>query len=135
MKVGDYVRTKKGSIAKVLGIDYDIEGNGEELSNIETIFFDNVIDDIDKDIHSGVFQDCLKEYKSSPNIIDLIEVGDYVNGKKVSYVAIDYIFDYSEEIKIVCFDIDKKDYIYSKVDIKSIVTKEQFESMEYKIGE
>lgn len=135
MEVGDYVRTKKGSIAKVLGIDYYIEGNGEELSNIDSIFFDNVIDDIDKDIHSGVFQDCLKEYKSSPNIIDLIEVGDYVNGYLVK--DIDYAFDdvimNNKNARIVPYiDCNKDKYID---DIKSIVTHEQFSQMEYRIGE
>ena len=135
MKVGDYVRTKKGSIAKVLGIDYYIEGNGEELSNIESIFFDNVIDDIDKDIHSGVFQDCLKEYKSSPNIIDLIEAGDVLSYKDGSICRIMEITD-----KGYCLlkDYGGEQYYESKEwlkDIKSIVTSEQFSQMEYRIGE
>ena len=121
MKVGDYVRTKDGIIDKVI-----IEYNGHcanPYCNRKHVSCERNYYDEDKII------------KSSPNIIDLIEVGDYVNEKKVLDVAIDYIFDYSEEIKIVYFDIDKKDYIYSKVDIKSIVTKEQFESMEYKVVE
>ena len=140
MKVGEYVRTKKGSIGKVLGIDYYIEGNGEELSNIESIFFDNVIDDIDKDIHSGVFQDCLKEYKSSPNIIDLIEIGDYINGMKITNKFID------EETGNIELEFNNgSSYLYpkswnyearsEKYKIKSIVTKERFSQMEYRIGE
>ena len=77
---------------------------------------------------------CVKSnvIKASYNIIDLIEVGDYVNGKLVSKISTDYIFDYSEEIKIIYFS--EKDYIYSTKDIKSIVTKEQFESISYKVG-
>ena len=114
MKVGDYVRTK----------DYL---DNQLISKIKEIYDDDCVE-TDKG-----YWDNEHIIKSSPNIIDLIEVGDYVNGKKVLDVAIDYIFDYSEEIKIVYFDIDKKDYIYSKVDIKSILTKEQFESMEYKV--
>ena len=119
MKVGDYVRTNYG-ISKILKL--------EDINTPDNIYITKIIK-----IGSGRFITDSEIIKSSPNIIDLIEVGDYVNGKKVLDVAIDYIFDYSEEIRIVYFDIDKKDYIYSKVDIKSIVTKEQFESMEYKV--
>ena len=62
--------------------------------------------------------------KASNNIIDLIEVGDYVNGEKVllkneGYIKVgtgrDYIVVNNEKF------------------IKSIVTKEQFESMSYKV--
>ena len=124
MKVGDYVRFKTLSreikIGKVIEI---IEPDKESMKKYCVYDLDNNEATVDDYV-----------IKSSPKIIDLIEVGDYVNGKKVLDVAIDYIFDYSEEIKIVYFDIDKKDYIYSKVDIKSILTKEQFESMEYKVG-
>lgn len=69
--------------------------------------------------------------KVSKNIIDILEVGDYVNGKQVTKINLDYIFDYSEEIKMIYFS--DNDYIYSTADIKSIVTKEQFESMSYKV--
>ena len=129
MKVGDYVRTEDGHIDKIVKIS-------DEMKSGRTI----KVQIGEKDIIGG-YEDFVDWFspshfiKSSPDIIDLIEVGDYVNGKKVLNVAIDYIFDYSEEIKIVYFDKDKKDYIYSKVDIKSIVTKEQFSQMEYKIGE
>ena len=122
IKVGDYIRTKEFGIRKITFIDEIALECGEY--SFET----------DKSIPE--FCDFSGEDiigKPSPNITDLIEVGDYVNGKKVLNVAIDYIFDYSEEIKIVYFDKDKKDYIYSKEDIKTIVTKEQFKSMEYEV--
>lgn len=67
--------------------------------------------------------------KHSFNIIDLIQVGDYVNGKLV-----EDIFDktnYADKsIKLK----GSEDYWYNE-HIKSIVTREQFESMEYKIKE
>ena len=63
-------------------------------------------------------------YKFYANLIDLIEVGDYVNGKEVTYV-------YPNLIKVDSTDIWE---IHSR-DIKSIVTKEQFESMEYRLGD
>ena len=67
--------------------------------------------------------------KASHNIIDLIEAGDYVNGLVITRI---------------CEDTEtKKKYInlygsiseWEEEDIKSIITKEQFESMSYKIGD
>ncbi len=64
--------------------------------------------------------------KSSPNIIDLIEVGDYVNGWRVMKKTDDYFFigDESEGTWHLLFD-----------EIKTIVTHEQFSQMEYKVGD
>ena len=69
---------------------------------------------------------------ASSNIIDLIEVGDYVNGYKV--------IDIVKGFKIIIdkLELDTTTGLYHNIgikDIKSIVTKEQFESMEYKIKE
>lgn len=61
--------------------------------------------------------------KYSKNIIDLIELGDFVNGKEV--IEID---DFKEFI-----GTDKS--ILREKDIKTIVTKEQFSNMEYRMGE
>ena len=63
--------------------------------------------------------------KCSPNIIDLIEVGDYVNGLKVDKKYKDRVVINTRDEIIVWFEYQ----------IKTIVTKEQFESMEYKVGE
>ena len=65
--------------------------------------------------------------KSSPNIIDLIEVGDYVNGHKV--VLVDDCKGYMREI----YCEDDEDFGIWEEMITSVVTKEQFEAMEYKI--
>ena len=129
IKVNDYVRTKDGLIFKIIGgnennwnldIDYSIleyyEENWLELFkyNDNCSFFtnENVI-------------------KSSPRIIELIEVGDYVNGKRVNFV---YKPDGKQVFRIE-FDVDglKGHMICETKHIKSIVTKEQFEQMEYKI--
>lgn len=53
-------------------------------------------------------------YKFYDNPIDLIEVGDYVNGEYVDLFSLDYYKNYSERIK-------------------SIVTKEQFNSVKYEV--
>ena len=60
--------------------------------------------------------------KHSKNIIDLIEVGDYVNGEKV--LSVDW-----ESVGIKGFDFINPD------DIKTIITKEQIETMKYKVGD
>lgn len=80
---------------------------------------------------------------ASFNIIDLIEVGDYVNGYKVDYTNLKcetpflrsnqpYRVDntlYSELIK-KGKDYNQPLHFYND-DIKSILTKEQFNSMKY----
>ena len=46
---------------------------------------------------------------SSYNIIDLIEVGDYVNGYKVSDIRKDIMYCCEDEFEDYCIKIDKKD--------------------------
>lgn len=119
MKVGDYVRTKKG-IAKII-----------DRINDPTNYYDKFwvcdrhleLNDDTEYIHE---QDIIGEPKG--RIIDLIEVGDYVNGTIVTKVVLDEI-----ECKYI-----ELDYTYNKIgirekDIKSIVTKEQFKSIEYEV--
>lgn len=62
---------------------------------------------------------------ASYDMIDLIEVGDYVNGEKVCAIG-----ENSGDIYIR----DMQEFIFAN-DIKSIVTHEQFSQMEYRIGE
>lgn len=92
--------------------------------------------EIDKKVLDLDNKDCTTEKyiigEPSHNIIDLIEVGDYVNGYKV--VEIDEYGPISSPkqkyLKVDCSKLFNALYIEN---IKSIVTKEQFESMEYKI--
>ena len=72
--------------------------------------------------------------KASHNIIDLIEVGDYVNGYKVCDVD-----EFSERVNYI-YIVDKFDryedentiILYEK-NIKDVLTKEQYETMSYKV--
>ena len=68
--------------------------------------------------------------KASHNIIDLIEVGDYVNGYPVYE-----IIDYPDNTRAIVIADDNKSIIWEESSqyIKSIVTKEQFESMSYEV--
>ena len=76
--------------------------------------------------------------KSSENIIDLLGVGDYVNGMRIVakdsdnrlYVAEDLGQPYDREFYNDCF---KRTILDERFKIKTIVTKEQFESMAYNV--
>ena len=109
IKVGDYIRTIEpyGEIYKVIGREQ------EDILLIDSLGNNRV--------ETGYVS------KHSPNIIDLIEVGDYVNGYEVLIIrnGIPYI-EYSNE-----FD-DYTGYITNDT-IKSIVTHEQFNSIKYEV--
>ena len=114
MKVGDYVRTEDGFIGKITTIE-----NNERVHLFEKSIYTDNYEYLDLVLEESIA-------KSSPNIIDLIEVGDYVNGRIVD----DYI--YLDKLGLIGLtELEKEDEKF----IKSIVTKQQFESMEYKVGE
>lgn len=123
LKVGMYVMTNdRMKIGKIKG--FCTCAMCEERGFYEPIIDgDIIITDYDK---SQGFHG----YKFYDNLIDLIEVGDYVNGYRV-YSGGENHFDY-----ILTWD-EERDY-YMKielpsVDIKSIVTKEQFDSVKYEV--
>lgn len=67
--------------------------------------------------------------KASRSIIDLIEVGDYVNGL--------YVYSVVEENKKTSRPraiFTEEGSVLGNDEIESIVTKEQFASMSYKVG-
>ncbi len=72
---------------------------------------------VDKDIHNVFWVSKKNVLKASFNLIDLIEIGDYVNGKQVIQKYKDWL------------DLD--DDTADLKDIKNIVTKEQFEACKY----
>lgn len=104
IEIGEYVRTSNGIIFEVVKIKHN---------KVYKTY-----------INKDSFSYCLKEdiEKHSKNIIDLIEVGDYVNKECVTKITKNYI------------TIGRITYgIRELKGIKSIVTHEQFESIEYKI--
>lgn len=114
LSVGMYVRTELYSISKIIYIEdtnwLEIDKNKGCLIHDETVL------------------------KASHNIIDLIEVGDYVNGHKVLEVYEDRI-KFGEDDLVLARRSNYDNYYLYFEDIKSIVTKEQYESMSYKVGE
>lgn len=126
MKIGDYVRIHYG-IAKIKNIFCE---TGYVF--IET---DNEIGDCSM-INKGILKKGIivmendyanfRENNVKERPIDLIEIGDYVNGKYVSCITNNNYIEIGHGEELVGLHNE---------DIKSIVTKEQFESMEYRIGE
>ena len=124
LEVGQFARLKSGYICKIININdfrepnmkYGVEAN--YLKDVMFIGYDDVV-------------------KASYNIIDLIQLGDYVNGSKVIDISIigkdKEKWVWVEQME----DNDNKygdDYVgYNNEQIKSIVTKEQFESIKYSL--
>ena len=72
--------------------------------------------------------------KHSPNIKDLIKAGDFITYKYMNtyWLIPTSVYAKSKDNKTTLM-VD--DYTLNEIEILSIVTKEQFESMEYKINE
>lgn len=110
IEVGEYIRLDDGTIGK-----YQINKN-----------WINVVETNDKYIGFDIENDIVKHSK---NIIDLIGKDDYVNGCKVIDMC-ESQYGGEKIIYIGGFGIPKK--IYDN-QIKSILTKEQYEQYSYKI--
>lgn len=113
LNVGEFVRTKNGYIGKIENIN-DFRPPESKYA-------------IDIQMGDLVFigEDLIA--KNSEDIIDLIEVGDYVNGKRVL-----------EKIGNMFLEVSSNDLGNNRIFdymIKTIVTHEQIEAMEYKVGE
>lgn len=114
-----YVRTKDGYICKILRETYS-----KYLSRNKELCYE-----VDRPINTNMELYVGDILKASHNIIDLIEVGDYVNGWRITTIDRRNNKLYAE---------DEDGYLIrtiSKKNIKSIVTKEMFSSMEYRLGE
>ena len=123
LEVGMYVRTKYGIIEKIEDV-LEFDGTDYYLNSFHTA----VKVDKENDVAGSKGQIT----RASFNIRDLIEVGDYVNGHLVTKISKDGF------IWLEGYDIygtwNYVDFINEWGDnIKSIVTKEQFESMKYEV--
>lgn len=116
IKEGEYIRTTQGYIAKVEYAEEDI------IMCDSTIFIDYEEAPILVDEQIKLIT------KHSFNIIDLIEIGDYVNGHKV--IQTKSMIKGNLEVEAQGF-LGK--YFISYEEVKTIVTKEQFNSVMYKV--
>ena len=121
LEVGMYVRTKY------------LDDEGYLLEPVIA----KIKDMTDYSIYLDDFGDCKEEHiiKTSHNIIDLIEVGDYVDGYRVDYIENTNANNIFILQRIFCEEYEKDLYAksFKPSEIKSIVTKEQFEAMKYEI--
>mgnify|MGYP005763771017 CR=1 FL=1 len=88
------------------------------------------IDESDEDVFVALDNDdgTLESFiiNASDNIIDLIEVGDYVNGKEVLNIS-----EFKDGSRYIEFDEGR--YLCKNYQIESIVTKEMFDSVKYEV--
>ena len=104
IEVGEYVRTNYGRICKVINNNYFMP-RYLECENEMLIDRTNIV-------------------KHSKNIIDLIEVGDYVNGQKVYKITSACIYCVGKAVQNKF-----------TINIETILTKEQYERNCYKVEE
>ena len=107
MKVGDYVRFYDRSWTEIGQIVGEVEDSHLKVVKCRDGYYD-----LDGFI------------KSSPSLIDVLEIGDYVNG----YIVKD-ILDNGPNGLVVQSAID---FLYER-EIKTIVTKEMYSSVEYRV--
>ncbi len=113
IEVGEYVRTKDGHIAKYI----EKLAKDEDIS--DGMLFDNFIYEKYKHIRYCLLKEIIVKHSKQ-----LIEVGDYVNGKYVKEIK-----GYGNGKSILALI-----GIIEEQDIKTILTKEQYLANCYKVG-
>ena len=115
LEVGQFVRTDNGIIGKIY----------EKIGDMFT-YKDSNRDYITYDLlHSEII-------KASYNIIDILEVGDYVNGYKIGYID-----DCKGAMREFYYDDENpnEDVGHWEEEIESVITYKQMEQMSYKVGD
>lgn len=138
LKVGMYVRNENG-ISKYLGLGKDVLINDESNQfkhYANQHLFDRNIFDVGHDwgdtLSDEEFKNIDKYIEKEPsyNIIDLIEVGDYVNEVKVTEEMI------KMRDKQGVFGLPDKHRVFiDEIKVNNIVTKEQFNVIKYIVKE
>lgn len=125
IKIGEYIRTKKGTIAKVLAY-YDLITYNDEKASVTFHSFDTI---------RGAVAD-IDIAKHSKNIKELVQAGDFINGMQVDE------FD-DEEGTVLGIPV-YEDGLFNtlnfyvpveSIKIKTILTKEKFENECFKVEE
>ena len=125
IEVGEFVRTDDGIIGKIKRIELD---NTDKT--LKWYVFDRKRLDMNMTVEAYINKPYIVKY--SKNIIDLIEVGDYVNGYKVISIDTNAPNDCKE-----CIELDRNNtYEYqwiSRNEIKTILTKELYQANCYTV--
>lgn len=111
IKVGEYIRTKTQGICKLIANEKD--ASGRYVGYVDKPFFlreDNIL-------------------KHHPNIVELLEEHDYINGCEVVQVTATHLIVRDED-GLAMWGKD-----WTKIHIKYVVTHEQFNSIKYTVKE
>lgn len=131
LEVGMHVRTKRRTlqppqIARIINISKDVVLNQYFI-------------ELDKNLIPSYKHHIYEEDIENANhsLIELVKVGDYVNGKEIGNI----IYNKKGRTALISKDYewcdlcnDFEHYVFSPEDIKTIFTKEQFEVMVYNVG-
>lgn len=114
IEVNEYIKTKDGRIAQIKSIDYEAG-----IYRFDRIIYINDFG-MKEDVlyNNEMFKKLI--VKHSKQLIDLIEVGDYVNGELITD-------KWDTRISSIRSN-------FSEEDIKTILTKEQYIANCYKVG-
>ena len=125
LKKGIYIRTNKGKIGKII----------KQIDNSGSLHHNNYVWLLDNGDVLALHSNKVKNVGF--NLIDLIEVGDYVNGNKVTKLGFDKLLLHCKTIECHQEDLswgyEGVTFMYTNNDIKDVITKEQFNSMKYVI--
>lgn len=123
LEIGDYVRF----------IDYDMINTGKEkvikIGQVESKYSDILEIKINSKLNKIIKRSAREIIKFHKNIKELVKEGDYVNGMLVRRGR-----TANGEEKLLVGNYLIHGMALEVVNIKSIVTKEEFESREYKVG-
>lgn len=129
LKTGMYVRDNEYGIGRVTDICACVKC--EERGFYEpTISYSNHCEYVTSYIRMQDY-----EGRASNSMIDILEAGDYVNGRPVKAIAYPMYNETDNGLEGIgnrCVIFGKWDYI-EESEIKTIVTKEQFERMKYEV--
>ena len=127
IEVGEYVKTKEGIIAQIKNIDYEADIYRFD----RTIYINDFGMKNDVLYNNEMFKKVV--VKHSKQLIDLIEIGDFVNGYKVINVINKEPCPSGK-----CVDIDSSkdssECTLWEEDIQTILTKESYMANCYKVG-
>ena len=125
LEVGQFVRTKDGTIGKIIAIDLAKPRQEKYPNHPSKRWWRNKI-----------LISCYKGWRTTQNIIkasynitDLISRFDLVNG----HLVICKMYENEKDIPTIVKCVG--DYYFKEEDIKSVITHEQMEQMAYKVEE
>ena len=124
IKIGEYVRTRKGKITKVIGVEIENYDDGTTEIFCETELNPGYLDYTSKDI-----------IKHSSNIKDLVQAGDIVVYTiNCKFADIEIVKEHTDTrtlektLRVGLWSLEQ-------VNIKQILTKEKFERESYRVEE